>query len=1001
MRNKNLVIALTVVVTAVCLFLISFTFIARSVESDAAEYAMEADNSVNIMKKAQYLDSVYDKPVVDLFGFIPMTYKEVKELELSLGLDLQGGMHVVLEVSPIEILKVMAGANAENTTFKTAIKNAKEKQKNSQAPFQELFFNEYRALAGADQLNRIFANSINKGTISARSTDDEIEDIINKEIDESVDRSLSILRNRIDKFGAIQPNLQRIRGTGRILVELPGVENPQRVRNLLQGMAKLEFLEVYNISEVGERIQEMEKYLQSVERARNDARKVLDTVKAAQTSNTSAQDLFVDNSNKKDSTTIAKDSTAADTTQQASAFFRLAKGYFAFDKKDTATINKLLAIPRVQEILGRDFQFMWAKKPYKGVGGDTLEVYELYPVKRKRNGEPALSGDVITDVRYGLAQNGKGYEVSMAMNTPGASEWKKITGEAANRFQATQQPQRIAIALDGYVFSAPTVREQIPNGSSSISGDFTLEEANDLYTVLKAGKLPAPVRIVEEVIVGPTLGAESIQSGLISLLCGIGVVVLLMIMYYNKGGIIADIALIFNVVFTLGFLASMNSVLTLPGIAGIVLTIGMSVDANVLIFERIKEELAAGKSIIQAINAGYDKAFSSIFDSNITTVLTGVILLLLGEGPIKGFALTLIIGVACSFFTAVFISKVIILWMVGSKEEGNVSFTTSLSKNLFRNLNLDIIGKRKIAYVFSLVVLVAGFVSIYMQGGLNLGVDFKGGRSYILEFQNPVSVTEVKDALGTVFTGATEVKTYGSDTKIKATTVHLVEDESTEGDSTVQAMLVQSLSNISKNNSYKILSTSKVGATVADDIKNSSWKSILASLIGIFVYILIRFRKWQFSLGGVVALFHDTMMVLAIFGILRWLDINFEIDQVIIAALLTIVGFSINDTVIVFDRVRELMKEGGSKLTAEEMINTAINSTLSRTIMTTVTVLVSIIILTIFGGEALRGFSVALLIGVIFGSYSTLYIAIPMVLDLRSKEEKAMKNSLVEKKTSL
>lgn len=994
MRNKNLVIALTVVVTAVCLFLISFTFIARSVESDAAEYATEADNSVNILKKAQYLDSVYEKPVVNLFGFIPMTYKEVKELELSLGLDLQGGMHVVLEVSPIEILKVMAGANAENSTFKTAIKNAQEKQKNSQAPFQELFFEEYRTLAGADQLNRVFANSINKGTISARSTDDEIEEIINKEIDESVDRSLSILRNRIDKFGAIQPNLQRIRGTGRILVELPGVENPQRVRNLLQGMAKLEFLEVYNLNEVGDRIQEMETYLQSVERAREDARKVLDTVTAAQSTSSSSQDLFVDNT-KKDSSVVKTDSTAADTTQKASAFFRLAKGYFAFDKKDTATINRLLATPKVKEILGRDFQFLWAKKGF--ASGDSLEIFELYPVKRKRNGEPALNGDVITDVRYGLAQNGKGYEVSMAMNTAGATEWRKITKEAANRFQSTQQPQRIAIALDGYVFSAPTVREEIPNGSSSISGDFTLEEANDLYTVLKAGKLPAPVRIVEEVIVGPTLGVESIQAGLISLICGVGVVVLLMVMYYNKGGIIADIALIFNVVFTLGFLASMNSVLTLPGIAGIVLTIGMSVDANVLIFERIKEELAAGKSIIQAINAGYDKAFSSIFDSNVTTVLTGVILLLLGEGPVKGFALTLILGVMCSFFTAVFISKVIILWMVGNKEEGNVSFTTAISKNLFRNLNLDIIGKRKIAYVFSSIILVAGFLSIYMQGGLNLGVDFKGGRSYILEFQNPVEVSNVKDALSTVFTGATEVKTYGSSTKIKATTVHLVEDESTEGDSTVQAMLVQSLGSISKDNPYKILSTSKVGATVADDIKNSSWKSILASLIGIFVYILIRFRKWQFSLGGVVALFHDTMMVLAIFGILRWLDINFEIDQVIIAALLTIVGFSINDTVIVFDRVRELIKEG-SKLKAEEMINVAINSTLSRTIMTTVTVLVSIIILTIFGGEALRGFSVALLIGVIFGSYSTLYIAIPMVLDLRNKEEKAMHNSFVEKK---
>lgn len=1001
MRNKNLVIALTIIVTVVCLLLISFTFVARSIEQEASDYARESDNTVNVLKKAHYLDSIYEKPVYNLFGFIPMTYKEVKELELALGLDLQGGMHVVLEVSPIEILRVMAGPNAENATFKAAIKNAQEKQKSSQDEFQDLFFQEYKSLAGEGALKKIFANSTNKGIITARTTDEEVEEIINREIDESVDRSLSILRNRIDKFGAIQPNLQRIRGTGRILVELPGVENPQRVRNLLQGMAKLEFLEVYNLNEVGDRISKMEEYLQSVEKAKEDAQAVLDTLTTKDsTSKTagSSGDLFVNDTKKQDSTVASADSTGAkkDTTQKASTFFRLAKGYFAFDKKDTATINKLLALPRVQEILGRDFQFLWAKKAYDA-GGDSLEVFELYPVKRLRNGAPALTGDVITDVRYGLAQNGKGYEVSMSMNTAGAAEWRKITKAAANRFQSSNQPQRIAIALDGMVFSAPSVREEIPNGSSSISGDFTLEEANDLYTVLKAGKLPAPVRIVEEVIVGPTLGAESITSGLISLLCGIGVVVLLMIMYYNKGGIIADIALLFNVLFTLGFLASMNSVLTLPGIAGIVLTLGMSVDANVLIFERIKEELAAGRSLVEAINAGYDKAFSSIFDSNVTTVLTGVILVLLGEGPVKGFAITLILGVMCSFFTAVFISKVIILWMVGNKGEGNVSFTTSISKNLFRNLNLQIIQKRKIAYAISSILLIAGFVSIFAQGGLNLGVDFKGGRSYILEFKQPVEVATIKSALGTVFTGATEVKTYGSNTKIKATTVHLVEDESTSGDSIVQAMLVQSLSSISKDNPYQIISTSKVGATVADDIKSSSWKSILVSLIGIFIYILIRFRKWQFSMGGVVALFHDTMMVLAIFGILRWLDINFEIDQVIIAALLTIVGFSINDTVIVFDRVREFVKDG-SKLKLEEMLNAAINSTLSRTIMTTVTVLVSILILAIFGGEALRGFSVALLIGVVFGSYSTLFIAIPMVLDLRSKAEKSVDNHLTEKK---
>jgi SecD/SecF fusion protein len=575
------------------------------------------------------------------------------------------------------------------------------------------------------------------------------------------------------------------------------------------------------------------------------------------------------------------------------------------------------------------------------------------------------------------------------MNPAGAKKWKKITADA---IKDSQNKRRVAIVLDNVVYSAPTVQSEIPNGSSSISGNFTQEDAKDIANILKAGKLPAPVRIVEEVIVGPTLGQEAIESGLMSLLAGLLVVVVLMVVYYNKGGLVADIALFFNVVFTLGFLASLNSVLTLPGLAGIVLSLGMSVDANVLIFERIKEERKNGKGMRASIDAGFDKAFSSIFDSNITTILTGVILFFLGSGPIKGFAITLIIGIACSFFTAVYISRVILLWLTrGSDAETAVSFTTILSKNLFQNLNFDFVKYRKVAYIASISLLLFGATTTVINGGLNLGVDFKGGRSYIVEFNNDVIASDLKSSLSDEFQGTgTEVKTYGSSKKIKVTTSYLVQDETEKGDELVEAALVKGLKEFNKGE-FKILSSNKVGATVADDILQSSWQSIIVSLLGIFIYVLIRFRKWQFGFGGIIALFHDTLMVLAMFSILQFFGVAaFEVDQVIIAALLTIVGFSINDTVIVFDRVREFGEEY-YKLDMADMLNKSINSTLSRTIMTTVTVLVTVIILCIFGGESLRGFSISLLVGVVFGSYSTIFIAIPMVLDLRSKKDREAK----------
>ena len=770
---------------------------------------------------------------------------------------------------------------------------------------------------------------------------------------------------------------------------MPGVENTQRVRNLLQGTAKLEFMEVYPIYEVYEKTSRINEYLISVEEEKK-TNNVDTTVSTAVVDNSAS--LLV---NDKDTTALAKADTsaAAQDTTKVSAFYRLlrAQGALLYETKDTGTINAILNMDRVKAIIGSETRFVWERKSREADDKSTAYI-ELMPLKVGRDGKAALAGDVITNVSYGLSPGGKGYEVSMQMNAYGAKEWRRITKEAS---QDKQNPKRIAIVLDNSVYSAPQVNNEIPNGSSSISGDFTLEESKDLANILKAGKLPAPVRIVEEVVIGPSLGQEAIMDGLMSMFAGIIIVVLLLIMYYNKGGLIADIALVFNILFTLGFLASINSVLTLPGIAGIVLTIGMSVDANILIMERIKEELANGKSLLTAIELGYDKAFSSIFDSNLTTILTGVILYFLGEGPVKGFATTLVIGVLCSFFTAVYITKVILLWMARGKNDSDVSFDTFISKKAFKNLKFDFISKRKAAYIFSSTILVIGLILTFMQGGLNLGVDFKGGRSYVVEFKNPVVASDLRSGLNEFVEGAgSEVKTYGSDTKVKITTSYLVDDESASADSLVLTSLTKGIENYSKGNAFEILSSSKVGATVADDIKNASWKAMLASLIGIFLYIFLRFKKWQLSLGGVVALFHDTLIVLAIFVILRVFNIDFEIDQIIIAALLTIIGFSINDTVVIFDRVREFDKES-SKLDMATMLNQAINSTLSRTIMTTLIVLVSVIILFIFGGETLRGFSFALLIGVIFGSYSTIFIAVPMLYDLRSKAEKDLDKTLI------
>ncbi|MCU0430160.1 MAG: protein translocase subunit SecDF [Cytophagaceae bacterium] len=990
MRNRNFIIGLTVVVTLISIYLFSFTFTARGIERDAVDYATGADGKIDQKKKRDYLDSliINDVPVRSFLG-ADFTYKEIKETELALGLDLQGGMHVTLEISPVALLQTLAGNNAKDPIFQESLKQAERDLAKTQKNFTTLFREAYEDKDAEGKLSRIFATAqnYNKG-ITATSSNDEIIKIIDAQVVSAMSGTLERLRARIDKFGAIQPNIQMVQGTNRILVELPGVENPQRVRALLQGTAQLEFIEVYQIGEIAPYISKIDRYLVNMKKAKMG----IDTSAKAQVKSTTEDDLLVDVQGgdstataKQDSATVAKnDSTAADSND-VSEFISLlrARDMLMYEIKDTQKINRLLADPGVKSLLPSRLTMVWSKKPQRAAKGEKSKYIELVPCRKAPNEPAALSGDAINYAFAEFNQQDGEYAISMGMKENGRMEWRKMTKAAA------AEQRRVAIVLDGYCYSAPVVREEIPNGFSSISGDFTQEEASDLANILEAGKLPVPVRIVEEVTVGPTLGAESIRAGMWSIVAGLALVVLFMVFYYNKSGAVADIALVFNILFTLGAMASLPSgvVLTLPGIAGIVLTIGMAVDANVLIFERIKEELRAGKPLKVSIDTGYDKAFSSIFDSNITTLLVGIILLWLGSGPIKGFATTLIIGIACSFFTAVFISKAILGWFVKETGDLQAQFTTFISRNLFQNLNFDIISKRKTAYIVSASILVIG-LGIAAVRGLNLGVDFKGGRSYVVEFKNDVVASDLKSALSSSFDNkGTEVKTYGSNNILKITTSYLIEDESQQGDEKVEAALNSGLTKFSKDG-YSVLYSNKVGATVADDIISSSYQSLGLALVGIFIYVLFRFRKWQFSLGGVTALFHDALMIISIFSILHLLGISYEIDQVFVAAVLTIVGFSINDTVIVFDRVREVLngaKKDINQFKKEELsglINQAINFTLSRTIMTTFTVLVVVLILLLFGGESLRGFSLAMFIGVVFGSYSTLFIAVPMVLDL-------------------
>jgi SecD/SecF fusion protein len=983
MRYKGLIIALTVIVSVLCAYFLFFTYVSRGVQQKAVNYATR-NGQLNENKRQHYLDSVWRAPV---FG--SYTYRDVKQSELGLGLDLKGGMHVTLEVSPVEIVRAMAG-NSKDPAFNKAIELAQQRQKtNSGTAFTTLFYQAYQETAPNVPLNRIFTNSVNKDRkIDLNSSDSKVLSAINKEEEDAIDRSFDILRKRVDKFGVNQPNIQRVKGTGRIQVELPGVDNPERVRKLLQGQAKLEFYEVWPQNEVTPYLAQLDQVLTAKEKAAatTPATAATPGTTAAKGDTTSLAAQLA----KKTPANAAKTDSAA--AQKGGVLARLLTmpGSLGVNLADTARMNVVLRSEEARSIMPPNMALLYLNKPIDANGQQFLR---LVAVKKDRTGAIAapIGGEVVSDARQDYDQTGRP-EVSMSMNPTGARKWQKMTGANIGK--------QVAVVLDDVVYSDPVVQSEISGGNTSISGNFSIDEAQDLAQVLKAGKLPAPTRIVEEAVVGPSLGKEAINQGLYSSLAGLVIIMIFMTMYYGRAGLVADAALLFNMFLILGVLAQFSTALTLPGIAGLILVIASSVDANVLIFERIREELDHGLSLHDAVNAGYNRAFSAIFDSNVTTMLIAIILGFFGTGPVQSFAVTLGIGVLTSFLSAVYVSRLIIEALIKGKTTSSITFSTFLSRNLFKNVNFDIVGKRKIAYAVSTAIIVTGFVLMYIQGGPNLGVDFKGGRSYVVDFNKTMIASDVRNTLEPTFKGTgLEVKQYGSPDRLRITTSYLAEDESQAADKSVAEALNQGLSKY-KADAPVIQSTSKVGATIADDIKRTSFLSLALTLLGIFVYVLFRFDKWQYSMAAVIALFHDALLVIASYPIAAAFGLKYEMDQIFVAAVLSIIGFSMNDTVVIYDRIREYLRND-PKLTFAQVVNPALNSTFSRTMITFTTIFLVVVVLYIFGGETLRSFSFAMIIGIIFGTYSSLFIATPIILDTYGKKEERERKAAGETITEL
>ena len=1000
MKSKGLIRFFTIAFIVVCLYQLFFSFMTYRVEEKART---ETQGDPDLYRN--YIDSIQNEEVLN-FGLFGYTYKQVKEQQLNLGLDLQGGMNVILEVSVRDVLIALSGYS-KDPTFNKAITIADDQMSDSQDSYLNLFISAYKELDPEENsLSKPFATLDNKGNIDYNQEDSKTVQFLEAETEGAIDRSFEIMRTRIDKFGVAQPSIQRQQGTGRIIIELPGVDNPKRVRKLLQSTAKLEFWETYENTEVIQSIVDANTAL--ADKKKREAR--LNKGDLGSDDDEEEESLIGENltvePSIQDSTSLLTDldsisNTTDSLSQEQNELDNPILNFLALNvfgevgqqqagtgpvigyalPRDTAKVNAAFADETVRSTLPRDLKLAWTAKPPEG---SERPVYQLIALKKTKNRDRApLEGDVITDARETIDQYGE-VEISMTMDQNGAKMWRKLTSENIQK--------SIAIVLDNLVYSFPTVQGEIPNGISSISGSFTQQEASDLANILKAGKLPAPARIIEEAVVGPSLGQEAISSGLISVIIGLLLVLFFMIFYYRKAGIVANIALIANIFFIFGILAALKAVLTLPGIAGIVLTIGMSVDANVLIYERIREELSLGKSMRNAISDGYKHAYSSIIDANVTTLLVGIILFSFGTGPIQGFATTLIIGICTSLFSAIFLTRMIFdNWL---EKDKSISFYSEGTSKVFDKINMNFTAKRRTFYIISSVIIIAGIFSIFTQG-FSLGVDFKGGRSYVVELVEGTNAGDLRKSLQENFDSTPEVKTFGSGGKYKITTSELIDDKSEEADGMVEQKLFDGVkpflsdgSSIEEFRDNAILSIQKVGPTIVDDIKASAAKSIFIALIVISLYILIRFRKWQYSLGAAVALIHDVLFILSVFSICHsFMPFSMDIDQAFIAALLAIIGYSINDTVVVFDRLREYLgfkHNRGKKI--EVVINDAVNGTLSRTIITAITTILVVLILFLFGGETIRGFSFALLLGMIVGTYSSIFIASSVVLDLQKRE---------------
>jgi SecD/SecF fusion protein len=997
MQNKGLIRLFAILFGLVSLYQLSFSFFTSKVENEAKEYAKsrgDLDNGRELAKlEKKYLDSVNNLEVINL-GVSQFTYNDIKDKEMNLGLDLKGGINAILQVSVKEVL-ISLSNDSKSLVFRQALKAADEAQKNNTDNYLDLFFREFEIAAGTSGIKlsdpEIFGTKALREKINFNKTNEEVKEELQIEINSSINTAFEVLRSRIDKFGVTQPNIQRIGNSGRIQIELPGAKDIDRVTKLVTSKAELQFWEVFSNAEV-------QNYLFS---ANSVVTEMLKEDKAEETEEVEeANDIQSILNEVKDSTEVQEKSlftyltvNFAQSEQQISSLVAQAK------VGDTAMVNKLLSDRKVISLRTNDIKnvkFLWDYKA--NTTPDGSEVIGLYAIKSNRNDVAPIQGDVITDAAQVFSQLNDP-EVSMAMNGRGSKLWEKLTGDNVGGF--------VAVVLDDYVYTAPSVNQAIVGGRTSISGgSMTIEEAQDIATVLKAGKLPAAARIIQAEVVGPSLGQESIDQSTQSFMLAILLVLAWMIIYYGRAGVYANIALIVNILFIFGILASFNAVLTLPGIAGIILTIGMSVDANVIIFERIKEGIFKKKGLKQSVQEGFSVkgALSAIIDANITSLLTGIILYVFGTGPIKGFALTLIIGILTSLFTAVFITRLLI---DGATEKGkNLTFNTSLSKGWFQNINIQFLRKRKIAYVISGAIILGGIASI-ASIGLKQGVDFKGGRSYVVRFDQTVNATEVSESLKEVFETAPEVKTYGSDSQLKITTVYKIDEEGNDVDEEVQTALFTGLKNyLSEGTTYEsfkpgfqkegestntIMSYIKVEPTIADDIKTSAVYAVFGSLLIVFLYILLRFRKISFSLGAVIAVFHDVLIVLGIFSILyKFMPFDMEIGQSFIAAILTVVGYSLNDTVVIFDRIREFAGIH-TKWAYSEVVDKALSSTLGRTINTSLTTLLVMLAIFTFGGDSIRGFMFALIIGVVVGTYSSLFVATPVMYDTSKTKEASKK----------